>query len=194
MSFYEYSIVYFDNCVVNYSQDRTVINAIESLINSSNLPIVYSLKIQMNGIDCFEAVNFLKKALNQRSIDFQHRKQVLIIIYDHPFVNESIKVVSSASNRAFFTRDLKGWNPYNEKITNDYEIGDRIYSPLDNVPGLNYYESNSTYIDNYIYYLSLWSLFEIKCLPILFHVPMHVTESKMLQAIEKLNTYFLNIR
>lgn len=193
MSFFEYSIIYFDNCVINFAQDRTVINVIESLVKSFNLPIVYSLKIKMTGVDCYSAIEFLQKALKQREIDFPTRKQVLIIVYDNPFVDEPIKLVKFARNCAFFTKDLRGWSPQNEKITDQQDIGFRLNSTLDNVDGLNYSESNSTYIDNYIYFSALWSFSGNNNLPVLFHVSPQVTENEMFMAFEKLNNYFLNL-
>jgi hypothetical protein len=187
MSYNEYSIIYFDDCVINQSPNRNVIQAVESLLKAHDIPIVYSLKIRMTGVDCFNTIEFLQKALVQRKIEYKHRTQILLIIYDHPFVGESVKLITSAKNVAFFTRDLNNWSPNNEHISFNIEKFVIKYSPFMNIKGIECFGSNSLYLDNYIYFLALLYSENIPCYPLLFHVPAQVTSEDLVCAIRKID-------
>jgi len=187
MSYNEYSIIYFDDCVINRSPNRNVIQAIESLSEGHGLHILYCLKIRMAGMDCKSAIEFLQKALIHRKLEYQHRKQILLIIYDHPFVDGSVKLITSAKNYAYFTRDLDNFSPKDSKITDDLEKLIIKNSPYVNIEGIEYSVSNSSYLDNYIHFLALFYLENIPCYPLLFHVPAQVTSEDLKCVIEKLN-------
>jgi hypothetical protein len=163
----------------------------KNLRKSSKIPVFQSLKLRISSKDCLNAVDFLQTAIKSRKELFKDRIQVVLILYDLPFIKNDLKAVESARNLKSFTKDLDGYSVLNEKITSQADENYFFPTSLLNVSGLNYCRSGSLYIDNFLYFHSLWRFYNLSD-TLLFHVPHDCSEEQLLEVYEKISKHYLN--
>lgn len=186
----EITFLYFDNCIINHSKPRTIIPVIESLQKHSKLPIVFNMKIRISKNDCEKTLRFLKSALAERKKMYE-RDQVLIILYDLPFIEEGIKVVRSARNQISLTSDLDGLSLKQQKIDENLDESQFLVSPLESIgneENLEFRDSRSLYIDNFVYFRALRELDDVQT--VLLHVSYNLCEEQIIELYEKILKVF----
>lgn len=184
MKYIEYSFLGFDNSPLFDSSASK--NIVEDLPNSFKLPMVYHTYIPLSGQDCQIAIRNLSLCLNHRISEFPDRRQVLIIFYDNPFIQD-FEIQRKAYNSAYFVDDIRNCRPENAKITEEEEFESIRESALPIIPGFAESTIKSKYIDNFIYYLALK---EFNGNSMLVHVPSTFDIFRVNELCKQITNFF----
>ena len=167
MEYIEFSFIAFDDSpLFESSESKKIVESTTFL----DLPIVYHTYIPLAGFDCRILTKIITNCLRSRKQEFPKRKQVILIIYDNPFIEE-LQIQTKAFNVASFTADVRNWNPVDQSIIESEDLESVRETRINFITEFTELDTVSTYIDNYLYYLLLHAVQEFEGDCLLVHIP-----------------------